>query len=127
MFRSLSTRRSYHGYDRLGIESSSPADAADGGVDMHMMKSSSSAGGVGVQMKRTVSVPAGVFDFRFSKKQGTTLELGAKEAKKASKIHPLFGLFDGKKRKKKWTARPEISRYLEYVKEGGGWNNPAMN
>ncbi|KAG5623465.1 hypothetical protein H5410_008683 [Solanum commersonii] len=39
-------------------------------------------------------------------------------AKKASKIHPIFSLFETK-RKKKATARPEFSRYIQYLREGG--------
>ncbi|GAB4848548.1 hypothetical protein Ancab_003254 [Ancistrocladus abbreviatus] len=105
MLRAFSTRRSYHGYDRMGESSS---DAPD------------------MQLKRATSVPAGVFDFVSSKELGKPELVGcpsdksqAKTAKKAGKIHPLFSLFTGKSRKTKATARPEFSRYLEYVKEGG--------
>ncbi|CAA0833988.1 Unknown protein [Striga hermonthica] len=49
-----------------------------------------------------------------------TPEEEEKEAiKKASKIHPLFGLFETTSRKKKPTANPKFSKYLEYLKEGG--------
>lgn len=38
------------------------------------------------------------------------------------KSHPLLSFLDFGKRKKKSTARPEITRYIEYVKEGGMWD-----
>ena len=44
-----------------------------------------------------------------------------KPTKKVSKSHPIFSLFNAR-RKKKTTARPEFARYLEYVKEGGLWD-----
>ncbi|KAG7584261.1 hypothetical protein ISN44_As08g037260 [Arabidopsis suecica] len=46
--------------------------------------------------------------------------------------HPIFSLFDGYRRrsKKKATAKPEFSRYHEYLKESGMWdlrsNSPVI-
>ncbi|CAA7022141.1 unnamed protein product [Microthlaspi erraticum] len=39
--------------------------------------------------------------------------------------HPIFSLFDGRHRsnKKKATAKPEFSRYAEYLREGGMWDS----
>ncbi|GAB4847456.1 hypothetical protein Ancab_026513 [Ancistrocladus abbreviatus] len=112
MLRALSTRRSYHGYDRIGESSS---DAPE------------------MQLRRVTSVPAGVFDFVSSKEVAKPELVGfpsaksqAKTAKKIGKIHPLFGIFLGKSRKKV-TARPEFSRYVEYVKEGGLWNKDTSS
>ncbi|GFY80390.1 hypothetical protein Acr_01g0001990 [Actinidia rufa] len=45
-----------------------------------------------------------------------------KQVKKASKIHPIFGLTFETRRRKKATAKPEFARYVEYVKEGGAWD-----
>ncbi|EPS58222.1 hypothetical protein M569_16593, partial [Genlisea aurea] len=47
------------------------------------------------------------------------------------KVHPFFSFFPLAQRKKKAaTAKPEVSRYLEYLKEGGAWdskiNAPVM-
>ncbi|XP_074295196.1 uncharacterized protein LOC141623053 [Silene latifolia] len=42
------------------------------------------------------------------------------EMKKGGKVHPVFGLFDGRSwSKRKFTANPEFSRYIDYLKEGG--------
>ncbi|KAA8531903.1 hypothetical protein F0562_006380 [Nyssa sinensis] len=102
MFRALSTRRSGRGYDRL-------ADEPSGGV-------------LQAKLKRTTSVPAEVPFGSSSKKLTAESNFAAnssvKQPKTASKIHPIFGLFDSRRRKKA-TAKPEIARYLEYVKEGG--------
>ncbi|KAL8047383.1 hypothetical protein ABFX02_08G237800 [Erythranthe guttata] len=53
----------------------------------------------------------------YSKKKNITCTHAPdqQQIKKASKIHPFFSLFETKRKKK-----PEFSRYLEYVKEGGG-------
>ncbi|XP_012091075.1 uncharacterized protein LOC105649132 [Jatropha curcas] len=103
MFRALSTRRSQHGgYEKLADESTigllPPAEAPT--------------------LKRSKTVPSRVLV------SSTKLpsELPLPKVKKAnSKSHPLFSLFDSR-RKKKATAKPEFTRYLEYVKEGGVWD-----
>ncbi|OIW11013.1 hypothetical protein TanjilG_22820 [Lupinus angustifolius] len=43
---------------------------------------------------------------------------------KKEKIHPLFNLLDFH-RKKKTMAKPELSRYLDYLKEGGIWDSDS--
>ncbi|XP_010484636.1 PREDICTED: uncharacterized protein LOC104762924 [Camelina sativa] len=55
-----------------------------------------------------------------------------KVEKSGGSVHPLFSFFDmslkRKKKKKKstrTTAKPEYARYLEYVKEGGVWDNTS--
>ncbi|XP_010444789.1 PREDICTED: uncharacterized protein LOC104727391 [Camelina sativa] len=55
-----------------------------------------------------------------------------KVEKSGGTVHPLFSFFDmslkRKKQKKKstrTTAKPEYARYLEYVKEGGVWDNTS--
>lgn len=62
--------------------------------------------------------------------QSTSTKSLSKQAKKASKIHPIFSLFDIRSRKKA-TANPEISRYIQYLKEGGilnaNSNKPTIN
>ncbi|KAH0771064.1 hypothetical protein KY290_015045 [Solanum tuberosum] len=105
MFRALSTRRDYSGYDEL-IKEEAPS------VPL-----------VEPKLNRNRSVPAAKF-FSPSRKVMTPEQNFPmspqvnKEAKKASKIHPIFSLFETKK-KKKATARPEFSRYIQYVREGG--------
>ncbi|KAJ8567546.1 hypothetical protein K7X08_019754 [Anisodus acutangulus] len=105
MFRALSTRRDYRGYDEL-IKDEAP-----------------SAPLVEPKLIRNTSVPASKM-FSPSRKEKSSEQNFPmspqlnKEAKKASKIHPIFSLFETKK-KKKATARPEFSRYIQYVREGG--------
>lgn len=99
MFRALSTRRSHQRYEKLGDE---PAVGA---------------------LERSTSFPARVFgsstkstpEFTFPDKSQV------KPTNKVTKSHPLFSLFNGR-RKKKTTAKPEFARYLEYLKEGGVWD-----
>ncbi|OIT31822.1 PREDICTED: uncharacterized protein LOC109208179 [Nicotiana attenuata] len=103
MFRAMSTRRGYKGYEEL-IKEEEP-----------------SAPLVVPKLIRNRSVPVAKI-FSPSKKMSeqnfpATPQVN-KEAKKASKIHPIFSLFETKK-KKKATARPEFSRYIQYVREGG--------
>ncbi|KAK1302917.1 hypothetical protein QJS10_CPB12g00034 [Acorus calamus] len=41
----------------------------------------------------------------------------------AAKSHPLFNLMDAPKKKgKKAMAKPELVRYMEYIKEAGTWD-----
>ncbi|XP_065851579.1 uncharacterized protein [Euphorbia lathyris] len=109
MFRALSSRRSSRGggYERLlannNDESSLPID--------HVSQ---------ITLKRAKTVPAGRPNpFLYSTKKVETVKK-SKERKEC--IHPLFSLFDGRRRKKKTTAKPEFTRYLEYVREGGMWD-----
>lgn len=125
MFRALSTRRS--GYERLVDESS--------------------IGLLEVKLSRSVTLPAKLFGSRRKMAPEGNLVPGSaqkqakkatkipeksedKQVKKASKIHPIFSIFE-KRRRKKATSKPEFARYLEYVKEGGLWdvnsNVPVMH
>jgi hypothetical protein len=103
MFRALSTRRSHRRYEKLADE---PA-----------------VGTLEVKLKRSTSLPARVFGSLTK----STLELAfpdssqVKHTNKVTKSHPLFSLFNAR-RKKKTTAKPEFARYLEYLKEGGVWD-----
>ncbi|XP_052195389.1 uncharacterized protein LOC127803304 [Diospyros lotus] len=114
MLRALSRRASSRGYERLGEEPSSAAVLE-------------------AKLKRVTSSPA---KFLGSLRKSTRdqpkapANSPAKQAKKVSKIHPLFSLFVDKRRKKAATAKPEFARYMEYLKEGGSWdvnsNAPVM-
>ncbi|XP_074365417.1 uncharacterized protein LOC141706564 [Apium graveolens] len=115
MLRAFSTRRS--GYDRLVDESS--------------------IGLVEVKLSRSTTLPAKLFGSRRkatpevnlphvpeqkpSKAKKIQENSGEKQVKKASKILPIFSIFE-KRRQKKATAKPEFARYMEYVKEGGTWD-----
>ncbi|KAK4711843.1 hypothetical protein R3W88_006356 [Solanum pinnatisectum] len=77
------------------------------------------------KLSRNRTVPAAAKFFRSSSSKKVTsaednfrANAQVKGAKKASKIHPIFSLFETK-RKKKATARPEFSRYIQYLREGG--------
>ncbi|KAH0700241.1 hypothetical protein KY285_014488 [Solanum tuberosum] len=75
------------------------------------------------KLSRNRTVPAAAKFFSSSSKKVTSEDnfrasAQVKGAKKASKIHPIFSLFETKK-KKKATARPEFSRYIQYLREGG--------
>uniref|UniRef100_A0A5B7CA92 Uncharacterized protein n=1 Tax=Davidia involucrata TaxID=16924 RepID=A0A5B7CA92_DAVIN len=107
MFRALSTtRRSRHGYERLADEPSVGGGVLEG------------------KLRRVTSLPAKVVLFGSSSKKVTVPAESNNfpAVKRASKIHPLFSLFDTRRRRKKTTAMPQIARYLEYVKEGGIWD-----
>lgn len=114
MLRAFSTRRS--GYDRLVDESST--------------------GLVEAKLSRSATLPAKLFGSRrktapernlppIPEQKPSTAKIpensGEKQVKKASKILPLFSIFE-KRRRKKATAKPEFARYMEYVKEGGTWD-----
>nr|XP_009759960.1 PREDICTED: uncharacterized protein LOC104212414 [Nicotiana sylvestris] len=106
MFRAMSTRRDYRGYEEL-IKEEEPSAPILGKP----------------KLSRNRTVPAAAKFFSSSSKKVTSEEnfratTQLKEAKKASKIHPIFSLFETKK-KKKATARPEFSRYIQYVRDGG--------
>ncbi|CAN7051022.1 unnamed protein product [Brassica rapa subsp. trilocularis] len=100
MIRALSTRKDRGGYKKLGGEKEEEREAA----------------GVRLLEGKVQSVPA---------------ELKKPVEKTGGSVHPLLSFFDiGSQRKKKktktkkskTTAKPEFSRYLEYVKEGGVWD-----
>ncbi|WOG95347.1 hypothetical protein DCAR_0414662 [Daucus carota subsp. sativus] len=123
MLRALSMRRS--GYDKLVDESS--------------------IGLVEVKLSRSATLPAKLFGSRrkptpegnlapIPEQKPSKVKIeknpGEKQVKKASKILPIFSIFE-KRRRKKATAKPEFARYMEYVKEGGTWdanlNMPVMH
>uniref|UniRef100_A0A7C8YPW3 Uncharacterized protein n=1 Tax=Opuntia streptacantha TaxID=393608 RepID=A0A7C8YPW3_OPUST len=117
LFRALSTTRGRRGgYDRLLDETTSDSAASYADHQDHAV------------LKRVTSVPARMLFGSSTKKLGsqpsvpTTDSKAKKQGKKAEKIHPLFSLFEGKGKKKKMTANPDFSRYIEYLKEGGMWN-----
>ncbi|CAO2830489.1 unnamed protein product [Amaranthus hypochondriacus] len=122
LFRALSTRRSQRGggYDRLLDET-------------HGMSNDSAFSSDHAVLKRVTSVPASILFGSSSKKVGFESDYVGKniktkhhqqeaKAKKGGKSHPVFSLFEGKWKKKKLTANPDFSRYVEYLKEGGMWN-----
>ena len=110
MFRSMSTRRGPSKYERL--EKDSAASGTSNG-----------------ELKRSTSVPSRESSSYMKMAAGSTfgdINLQRNPTKKANnnhkeKSHPLFSFFN-LRRKKKTTARPEFTRYLEYVKEGGMWD-----
>lgn len=103
MLRALTARRKNRGYDQLGKEQAPP----------------SPVGGEEPQLKRVSSLPARLSDTTATSQPEPPLKQEKKG--KAGKSHPLFGLFSGR-RKAKTTAKPEFSRYIEYMKEGGVWD-----
>lgn len=106
----LSTSRSKRGgYDRL--------------LDETITDCSASSDPDHVLLKRATSVPAHMLFGSTSKKPNPEPSNSSKSKKKGTgKIHPVFSLFEGRWKKKKMTANPDFSRYLEYLKEGGVWN-----
>ncbi|KAL2906575.1 Beta-hexosaminidase subunit B1 [Bienertia sinuspersici] len=117
LFRALSTRRSQRGggYDRLSDETVAINDHHHGHDTV---------------LKRVTSVPASMLFGSSSKKFGLETNYPGsnskpKQSKKSSgnkSSHPVFSLFEGKWKKKKITANPDFSRYIEYLKEGGMLN-----
>ncbi|XP_021274706.1 uncharacterized protein LOC110409614 [Herrania umbratica] len=120
MLRAFSTRRSRGGYERL--------------LEVEVDEPVTSTGHFEAQLKRARSVPARVFGL--SRRFTPALALpensqvksksssSSSSTKKVTKSHPLFSLFDAR-RKKKTTAKPEFARYIEYLKEGGMWDLKA--
>ncbi|GER27970.1 50S ribosomal protein L31 [Striga asiatica] len=104
MFRALSARRNRHGYESLHDDAMSAALVP--------------------KLSRAKSTPAKILMSCSKKLKSVTArdkthsQKEKEKVKKTSKIHPFFSLFETG-RKKKATAKPEFSRYLEYVREGG--------
>lgn len=121
MFRALSTRG--RGYEKLTDEYKEE-EASDAVASRNEAK-----------LNRARSLPAKIWSLSSKKPAKSDQKVlpqaksEAKQSKKASKIHPIFSFFDGRLRKK-MTAKPEFSRYLQYIKEGGIWdansNKPAI-
>ncbi|EEF40825.1 uncharacterized protein LOC8273376 [Ricinus communis] len=112
MLRALSTRRSRRGYERLVADESAICLLEE-------------------KLKRSKTLPAAArtsFDLptKLTSDSAFPQDAAAKVAKpaaarKVNKSHPLFSLFDCR-RKKKTTAKPEFTRYLQYLREGGMWD-----
>lgn len=128
MLRAFSTRRSRRGggYERLLEETE---------VDQAVPN----IGQIEAQLKRARSVPARVFGLsrkftpeiispqlpeKSQVKKPTSSSSTSNKKVNSKTTHPLFSLFDGR-RKRKTTAKPEFARYLEYLKEGGMWDMKA--
>ncbi|KAL8143390.1 hypothetical protein V2J09_016422 [Rumex salicifolius] len=93
--------KSSYGYNRLCDESFSGGAQAE------------------PRLTRTNSMPRRAFGI--PEKLGQ--EVGGSAAKKTSKknkSHPVFSLFNS--RRKKMSAKPELVRYMEYLKEDGRWD-----
>ncbi|ESQ50634.1 hypothetical protein EUTSA_v10023197mg [Eutrema salsugineum] len=85
---------------------------------------------LGAKLKRSTSVPYYAPSIRLGGGGPAILEeLPRQKSKKTTATgkfsHPIFSLFDGRRRnnKKKATAKPEFSRYAEYLREGGMWDS----
>lgn len=109
MFRAMSLRKVHRGYEPLVNESDVPDPLSD------------------PKMLRSTTLPAHFFGdtplkFVLEPKSSVKGDMIEKQVKKVSKLHPLFSLFERKSRKKKATAKPEFSRYMQYLKEGGVWH-----
>ncbi|VVB10036.1 unnamed protein product [Arabis nemorensis] len=84
---------------------------------------------LGAKLRRSTSVPYYAPSIKLGTGGVPTIleELPRQKSKKVkptSKFsHPLFNFLYGKKKKSKTTTtKPEFSRYLEYLKEGGMWD-----
>ncbi|CAE6264007.1 unnamed protein product [Arabidopsis arenosa] len=103
MIRALSTRKVRGSYKKLGDEEEA---------------------GTGLLEVKPESVPTNL--------HGQSPKVNKPVEKTGGSVHPLLSFFDmSLKRKKKTTkkstttAKPEFARYLEYVKEGGVWDNTS--
>ncbi|KAJ7944254.1 Sodium/potassium-transporting ATPase subunit alpha-1 like [Quillaja saponaria] len=119
MFRALSTRMSSRRYERLGEEPGIKLLGEEPGIRVLG----------GDQYKRTTSLPAKIFNSSRKVTLGSAAvdsKKQVKPAKKANKekVHPLFSIFDVRS-KKKMTSKPEYSRYIQYLKEGGLWDSKS--
>lgn len=113
MFRSNSTRRGPAKYEKLDKEFAASETWNE-------------------ELKRSTSLPSGASNSMAKMAMGSNfgdINLQKNPTKKTSskqkeKSHPLFSFFDFR-RKKKPTATPEFTRYVEYLKEGGMWNSDS--
>ncbi|KAF5768914.1 hypothetical protein HanXRQr2_Chr14g0642101 [Helianthus annuus] len=110
MLRAMSTRRDYRGYEPL----------ASGGAPVDKLLSEA-------KMIRSRTLPMNFFGespvtFESELRTPAREHVVDKQSKKVSKVHPIFSIFEKRGRRKKATAKPEFSRYLQYLKEGGIWN-----
>ena len=107
MFKSMNRRKGRRGYDQLISEST----AEDVSPEPKMIRSTS-----------LPTNSSGDFPVMFVPVQEIPVKVVAKQMRKVSKVHPLFSLLEKRSRKKKATAKPEFSRYMQYLKEGGIWD-----
>lgn len=110
----MSTRKAHRGYEQFISEPT--ADDVD----------------LDAKMIRSTTLPANFYGelpvkFVMEPKVPAKLNFVEKQLKKASKVHPLFSLFERRNPKKKATAKPEFSRYMQYLKEGGFGNAYSAN
>ncbi|KAI3798875.1 hypothetical protein L1987_34159 [Smallanthus sonchifolius] len=114
MFRAMSLRKVHRGYEPLISESDVPDPLS---LDAKMIRSTTLPahffGDIPLKLVPESKAPAKVVSIE-------------KQVKKVSKLHPLFSLFERKSRMKKATAKPEFSRYMQYIKEGGTWDANAV-
>ncbi|KAJ9540998.1 hypothetical protein OSB04_027504 [Centaurea solstitialis] len=113
MFRALSTRKGLRGGGYAQLISESTVD--------HLLSSDA-------KMIRSTTLPGNFYGDPAVKLVWEPIipvkvEVIEKQVKKVSKLHPLFSLFEKRSRKKKATAKPEFSRYMQYLKEGGFWDS----
>ncbi|XP_055961557.1 uncharacterized protein LOC130015440 [Mercurialis annua] len=124
MLRALSTRTGRRGYQRLVADESFVSSTTDRrrGHQRLVADECAAISLLDGNLKRSKTLPARSFDL--SAKLASPHHIKVKPApKKLSKIaaHPLFALFDTR-RKNKTTAKPELARYLQYMREGGTWD-----
>ncbi|XP_071708526.1 uncharacterized protein [Rutidosis leptorrhynchoides] len=100
----MSTRKVHKEYEKLISESNEKSKSLE------------------AKMLRSATLPAtfyGNYPVQFATEQKKKVSFIEKQMKKINKIHPLFSLFERRNKKKKATAIPEFSRYMQYLKEGG--------
>lgn len=106
MFKAMSTKKFHRGYDQL---------VSDSTTNDHLSEA---------KLLRSTTLPANFFgdlpvNFVPESKISKKVDIIDKQVKKVSRVHPLFSLFERRSKKKKATATPEFSRYIQYLKEGG--------
>ncbi|CAN8229143.1 unnamed protein product [Cochlearia groenlandica] len=83
---------------------------------------------IGAKLRRSTSVPYYAPTIKLGGGGVPTIleELPRQKSKKVKPTgkfsHPILSFLYGKKKKKSTTTKPEFSRYLEYLKEGGMWD-----
>ncbi|XP_055961509.1 uncharacterized protein LOC130015424 [Mercurialis annua] len=120
MLRALSTRTSRRGYQRLVADESLVSSTTDirRGCQRLVTDERAATSLLHGNLKRSTTLPAKLP--RCAKVNDIKVKPASKKLTKIA-AHPLFTLFDSR-RKKKTTANPELTRYLQYMREGGTWN-----
>ncbi|OAY60773.1 uncharacterized protein LOC110627330 [Manihot esculenta] len=123
MLRAFSTRRSSHrgGYERLLSDES--AVAAPDDLEVGTLKRSKTLPAPPPPSLRSSSTAKKFLSQLGFPNDSQSHHNSVKSCarNKANKSHPLLSLFDAR-RKRKTTAKPEFTRYLEYLREGGVWD-----